>query len=89
MALKQQRKQEIISEYQTHETDTGSADVQVAMLTEKISKLSAHLKENKQDYSSQRGLLKMIGKRKRLLTYIQKQSVERYRALITRLGIRG
>ncbi|MDE5076463.1 MAG: 30S ribosomal protein S15 [Trichodesmium sp. St5_bin2_1] len=89
MALKQQRKQEIISEYQTHETDTGSADVQVAMLTEKISKLSAHLKENKQDYSSQRGLLKMIGKRKRLLIYIQKQSVERYRALITRLGIRG
>ena len=89
MALKQQRKQEIISEYQTHETDTGSADVQVAMLTEKISKLSAHFKENKQDYSSQRGLLKMIGKRKRLLTYIQKQSVERYRALITRLGIRG
>ncbi|MCL2937132.1 MAG: 30S ribosomal protein S15 [Trichodesmium sp. MAG_R02] len=89
MALKQQRKQEIISEYQTHETDTGSADVQVAMLTEKISKLSAHLKDNKQDYSSQRGLLKMIGKRKRLLTYIQKQSVERYRALITRLGIRG
>ena len=89
MALKQQRKQEIISEYQTHDTDTGSADVQVAMLTEKISKLSAHLKENKQDYSSQRGLLKMIGKRKRLLIYIQKQSVERYRALITRLGIRG
>ena len=89
MALKQQRKQEIISEYQTHETDTGSADVQVAMLTEKISKLSAHLKDNKQDYSSQRGLLKMIGKRKRLLIYIQKQSVERYRALITRLGIRG
>ncbi|MEB3343046.1 30S ribosomal protein S15 [Okeania sp.] len=89
MALKQQRKQEIIGEYQTHDTDTGSADVQVAMLTEKISKLSAHLKNNKQDYSSQRGLLKMIGKRKRLLTYIQKQSQERYKGLITRLGIRG
>ncbi|NEP07758.1 MULTISPECIES: 30S ribosomal protein S15 [Okeania] len=89
MALKQQRKQEIIGEYQTHETDTGSADVQVAMLTEKISKLSAHLKSNKQDYSSQRGLLKMIGKRKRLLSYIQKQSQERYKTLITRLGIRG
>lgn len=89
MALKQQRKQEIISEYQTHETDTGSADVQVAMLTEKITKLSAHLRNNKQDYSSQRGLLKMIGKRKRLLTYIQKQNQERYKALITRLGIRG
>ncbi|ABG49661.1 MAG: 30S ribosomal protein S15 [Trichodesmium sp. St16_bin4-tuft] len=89
MALKQQRKQEIIGEYQTHETDTGSADVQVAMLTEKITKLSAHLRNNKQDYSSQRGLLKMIGKRKRLLTYIQKQNQERYKALITRLGIRG
>ncbi|MDE5103236.1 MAG: 30S ribosomal protein S15 [Trichodesmium sp. St19_bin2] len=89
MVLKQQRKQEIIGEYQTHETDTGSADVQVAMLTEKITKLSAHLRNNKQDYSSQRGLLKMIGKRKRLLTYIQKQNQERYKALITRLGIRG
>lgn len=89
MVLKQQRKQEIIGEYQTHETDTGSADVQVAMLTERITKLSTHLKNNKQDYSSQRGLLKMIGKRKRLLTYIQKQNQEHYKALITRLGIRG
>ena len=59
MALKQQRKHELIGEYQTHETDTGSADVQVAMLTERISQLSTHLKSNKQDYSSQRGLLKM------------------------------
>ncbi|MDJ0554586.1 MAG: 30S ribosomal protein S15 [Microcoleaceae cyanobacterium MO_207.B10] len=89
MALKQQRKHELIAEYQTHETDTGSADVQVAMLTERISKLSAHLKSNKQDYSSQRGLLKMIGQRKRLLAYIQKQDQTRYKALITRLGIRG
>ncbi|MCL2923530.1 MAG: 30S ribosomal protein S15 [Trichodesmium sp. MAG_R04] len=89
MVLKQQRKQEIIGEYQTHETDTGSADVQVAMLTERITKLSTHLKNNKQDYSSQRGLLKMIGKRRRLLTYIQKQNQEHYKTLITRLGIRG
>ena len=89
MVLKQQRKQEIIGEYQTHETDTGSADVQVAMLTERISKLSAHLKNNKQDYSSQRGLLKMIGRRKRLLSYIQKHGQERYKTLIGRLGIRG
>jgi len=89
MVLKQQRKQEIIGEYQTHETDTGSADVQVAMLTERITKLSTHLKNNKQDYSSQRGLLKMIGKRKRLLTYIQKQNQKHYKKLITRLGIRG
>lgn len=89
MALKQQRKHELIGEYQTHETDTGSADVQVAMLTERISQLSTHLKSNKQDYSSQRGLLKMIGTRKRLLAYIQKQDQKRYKALITRLGIRG
>ncbi|MGB3513171.1 MAG: 30S ribosomal protein S15 [Microcoleaceae cyanobacterium] len=89
MVLKQERKHELIGQYQTHETDTGSADVQVAMLTERISKLSGHLKSNKQDYSSQRGLLKMIGRRKRLLAYIQKQDQKRYKALITRLGIRG
>ncbi|NJP08949.1 MAG: 30S ribosomal protein S15 [Leptolyngbyaceae cyanobacterium RU_5_1] len=89
MALLQQRKQELISEYQVHETDTGSADVQVAMLTERISRLSNHLKSNKKDHSSRTGLLKMIGQRKRLLSYIQKQDNDRYRALITRLGIRG
>jgi small subunit ribosomal protein S15 len=89
MALLQERKHEIINEYQIHETDTGSADVQVAMLTERINKLSAHLKGNKKDHASRRGLLKMIGQRKRLLAYILKQDKDRYRALITRLGIRG
>lgn len=89
MALLQAQKQEIITGYQVHETDTGSADVQVAMLTERISKLSQHLKKNKKDYSSRRGLLKMIGQRKRLLAYILKEDPTRYRALITRLGIRG
>jgi small subunit ribosomal protein S15 len=89
MALLQERKQEIISEYQVHETDTGSSDVQVAMLTERINRLSAHLKENKKDHASRRGLLKMIGQRKRLLAYILKQDPERYRALVNRLGIRG
>ncbi|HEY9629301.1 MAG: 30S ribosomal protein S15 [Oscillatoriophycideae cyanobacterium NC_groundwater_1537_Pr4_S-0.65um_50_18] len=89
MALLQQRKQEIISDYQVHETDTGSSDVQVAMLTERINKLSAHLKGNKKDHASRRGLLKMIGQRKRLLAYILRQDKDRYRALITRLGIRG
>ncbi|QZZ19017.1 30S ribosomal protein S15 [Leptothermofonsia sichuanensis E412] len=89
MALLQQRKQEIISEYQIHETDTGSADVQVAMLTERIQRLSEHLRSNKKDHASRHGLLKMIGMRKRLLAYIQKQDQDRYRALITRLGIRG
>ncbi|MBW4521636.1 MAG: 30S ribosomal protein S15 [Scytolyngbya sp. HA4215-MV1] len=89
MVLLQQRKHEIISEYQVHETDTGSADVQVAMLTERINKLSLHLRTNKKDHASRHGLLKMIGQRKRLLAYIQKQNQERYRALIGRLGIRG
>ncbi|NJR50188.1 MAG: 30S ribosomal protein S15 [Leptolyngbyaceae cyanobacterium CSU_1_3] len=89
MALLQQRKQEIISDYQVHETDTGSSDVQVAMLTERINKLSLHLRTNKKDHASRMGLLKMIGQRKRLLAYINKRNPENYRALITRLGIRG
>lgn len=89
MALLQERKQEIINEYQVHGTDTGSADVQVAMLTERINKLSEHLKINQKDHASRRGLLKMIGKRKRLLNYIRSSSQERYRNLINRLGIRG
>ena len=89
MALTQQRKQEIISGFQVHETDTGSADVQIAMLTDRINKLSQHLQANKKDHSSRRGLLKMIGQRKSLLAYIQAGSQERYKALITRLGIRG
>jgi len=88
MALLQERKQEIISEYQVHETDTGSAEVQVAMLTERINRLSSHLQGNKKDYSSRRGLLKMIGRRKRLLSYIAKKDFEKYRELIGRLGIR-
>lgn len=89
MALVQEQKQEIINEYQIHETDTGSSDVQVAMLTTRINRLTEHLKTNKQDHSSRRGLLKMIGRRKRLLAYIRSCDVERYRALIKRLGIRG
>ncbi|ALB41942.1 MULTISPECIES: 30S ribosomal protein S15 [Nostocales] len=89
MALTQQRKQELISGYQVHETDTGSADVQIAMLTDRINRLSQHLQANKKDHSSRRGLLKMIGQRKRLLAYIQAGSQEKYKALITRLGIRG
>lgn len=89
MALTQERKQEIITNYQVHETDTGSADVQVAMLTERINRLSLHLQANKKDHSSRRGLLKIIGQRKRLLAYIQEDSREKYQALIARLGIRG
>lgn len=89
MTLLQARKQELISDYQVHETDTGSADLQIAMLTERINRLSLHLQKNKKDYSSRRGLLKMIGHRKRLMAYLQKQDSERYRALIQKLGIRG
>jgi small subunit ribosomal protein S15 len=89
MALLQEKKQEIINAYQVHTTDTGSSDVQVAMLTERISRLSNHLKTNKKDHSSRRGLLKMIGQRKSLLSYIQRHDNDRYRQLITRLGIRG
>lgn len=88
MALLQERKQEIISEHQVHETDTGSVDVQVAMLTDRINALSQHLQKNKKDYSSRRGLLKMIGQRKRLLAYLTAQDPERYKALIKKLGIR-
>lgn len=89
MALTQQRKQELISDYQVHETDTGSSYVQIAMLTERINKLSEHLKGNQKDHSSRRGLLKLIGQRKCLLSYMQKEDKERYQALIARLGIRG
>ncbi|KPQ35965.1 MAG: SSU ribosomal protein S15 RpsO [Phormidesmis priestleyi Ana] len=88
MALLQERKQEIISEHQVHETDTGSVDVQIAMLTDRINTLSQHLQKNKKDYSSRRGLLKMIGHRKRLLAYLTAQDPERYKALIQKLGIR-
>ena len=89
MALLQERKQEIIEEYQVHGTDTGSVEVQVAILSERIKKLSDHLKINKKDYSSLRGLMKMIGQRKQLLAYLNKQDPDRYHALIKRLGIRG
>ncbi len=89
MALLQEQKQSLISDYQLHETDTGSTDVQVAMLTERINRLSEHLKTNKKDHSSRHGLLNMIGQRKRLLSYLQKQDQARYKALIARLGIRG
>ena len=88
MTLTQERKLEIAAKYQLHATDTGSSDLQVAMLTEKITRLSEHLKTNKSDHASRRGLLKMIGQRKRLLAFIQGESVQRYQALADSLGIR-
>jgi small subunit ribosomal protein S15 len=89
MALLQAQKQAIIADYQIHETDTGSADVQVAVLTEKINRLSLHLRTNKKDHASRQGLLRMISRRKSLLAYILTEDQDRYRALISRLGLRG
>ena len=81
-------KAEIIAEYRLTETDTGSLEVQVALLTERINHLTEHMKANKHDYHSNRGLLKMVGRRRNLLAYLQKKDIERYRALIARLGLR-
>lgn len=89
MPLQQERKQEVINTHQVHPTDTGSADVQVALLSARIEQLSAHLKANKKDHASRRGLLKIIGQRKSLLAYILKHDRARYQALIQKLGIRG
>ena len=80
---------QLINSHQTHATDTGSAEVQVAMLSERISKLSGHLQQNIHDFSSRQGLLKMIGRRKRLLGYVRGKSEQRYSDLISKLGIRG
>jgi small subunit ribosomal protein S15 len=83
-----ENKEETIREFRTHEGDTGSPEVQVAILTRRIAHLTEHLREHKHDYHSRRGLLKMVGKRRRLLKYLQKKDVERYRTLISRLGLR-
>jgi small subunit ribosomal protein S15 len=81
-------KQQIITEYRAHGTDTGSPEVQVALLTERIAHLTEHLKVHKGDHHTRRGLMKLIGQRRRLLDYVQGSDVERYRTLIGRLGIR-
>jgi small subunit ribosomal protein S15 len=81
-------KQEIIQDHRAHEADTGSPEVQVAILTKRISHLTDHLRTHKHDFHSRRGLLKLVGKRRRLLKYLQKKDVERYRSLIARLGLR-
>jgi small subunit ribosomal protein S15 len=77
-----------ISEYRLHETDTGSPEVQIAILTERINHLTEHLKMHKKDHHSRRGLLMLVGRRRRLLDYVKKNDVERYRGLIARLGLR-
>ena len=83
-----ENKDVIIEEYATHDEDTGSPEVQVALLTTRIQHLTEHLREHKHDFHSRRGLLKMVGRRRRLLKYLQKKDVERYRTLISRLGLR-
>ncbi|HEV7686829.1 MAG TPA: 30S ribosomal protein S15 [Acidimicrobiia bacterium] len=77
-----------ITEYRLHETDTGSPEVQIALLTGRINMLTAHLKVHKKDHHSRRGLLMLVGQRRRLLDYLRRNDVERYRALIARLGLR-
>ena len=88
MALYQERKTELIQQYRTHESDTGSPEVQVAILTERINGLGPHFQSHKKDHHSRRGLLKMVGQRRRLLDYLKAKNVERYAKLIEQLGIR-
>ncbi len=88
MALAQERKQQLIEEYRTHESDTGSPEVQIAILTEKINYLNEHLRTHKKDHHSRRGLLKMVGQRRHLLNYLKENDIQRYRNLIEKLGLR-
>lgn len=86
--MTKERKQEIIAQYATHEGDTGSPEVQIALLTERINHLNEHLKTHKKDHHSRRGLLMMVGQRRGLLNYLTKIDIERYRTLIEKLGLR-
>ncbi len=88
MVMTPEKKQEVIDEFRTHDTDTGSPEVQIALLSERIVYLTEHFKTHKKDHASRRGLLKLVGQRRRLLDYLKKKDVERYRPLIERLGIR-
>ena len=86
--MTKEQKTAIIKEYAVHEGDTGSPEVQIALLTFRIKNLTEHLKDNKKDHHSRRGLLKMVGKSRNLLNYLTKVDIERYRSIIARLGIR-
>ncbi len=88
MALTSEKKQEIIKKYARGDKDTGSAEVQIAILTEEINTLTAHLKEHTHDYHSRRGLLKKVGQRRSMLAYLQKKDFTRYRTLVEQLGLR-
>ncbi|MGE5550698.1 MAG: 30S ribosomal protein S15 [Bacteroidota bacterium] len=88
MALAPEAKTELIKKYCLHEGDTGSPEVQIAILTERINYLTEHLKTHRKDHHSRRGLLKMVGQRRGLLNYLQSKNIERYRAIVERLGLR-
>jgi len=88
VALAKERKSELIGSYRLHDSDTGSPEVQVALLSQRIRHLTEHLREHKHDHHSRRGLLMMVGKRKRLLDYLRKNDAERYRRVIAKLGLR-
>jgi small subunit ribosomal protein S15 len=88
MSITQERKSSLVKEYATHEGDTGSPEVQVAILTERITNLTEHLKTHQKDFASRRGLLMMVGQRRRLLDYLRKTNDGRYQDLIARLGLR-
>lgn len=88
MTLTKEVKQSIINEYKIHENDTGSPEVQIAILTKRINQLTEHLKQHKKDYHSRRGLLKMVGKRRALLNYLKEKDLDRYKNLIEKLELR-
>ena len=88
MALTQELKQEIIKKYATHEGDTGSPEVQIALLTERINQLTEHFKTHKKDFAGRLGLLKLVGQRRHLLNYVRKNDIERYRRIVKALGLR-
>ncbi len=86
--MDKERTKDITAEFQSHQGDTGSTEVQVALLTERITELTGHMRANRHDYHSQRGLLKLVGRRRRLLAYLSKEDIARYHSLIKRLGLR-
>jgi small subunit ribosomal protein S15 len=88
MVMTPEKKQEVIGDFKLHELDTGSPEVQIALLSERIGYLTEHFKTHKKDHASRRGLLKLVGQRRRLLDYLKNKNIERYRILIDRLGIR-
>jgi small subunit ribosomal protein S15 len=88
LSITVERKQKVIEEYRVHDTDTGSPEVQIAILSERIANLTEHFKSHKKDHHSRRGLLMMVNQRRRLLDYLKEHQVDRYRAIISRLGLR-